>query len=165
MFWEVVVTKISRKSLKNNSKVIHLRLEIFNFTRIDFFKLNFWVFWWCFLFFQMQPSVFYEERCSKKFRKINRKTPVRGFFQEVCKRCCPVNFEKLLRTPFLQNTSGHGTKIRIIVRIIVPCSGWILLFFRYPDSIVTYLFKLNKIRPEQHSTKCGSDVVMLSLTK
>ena len=39
------------------------------------------------------PEVFFKKMCSKKFRKIHRKTPV--------------NFAKFLRTPFLQNHSGR----------------------------------------------------------
>ena len=72
--------------------------------------------------FQKQPSeVFYKERCSYKFRKIQRKTPVpRLFFNKVAglrpvtllkkrpwHRCFPVNFTKFPRIPFLQNTPGR----------------------------------------------------------
>ena len=41
------------------------------------------------------PEFFCKKRCSQKFLIIHGKTPV------------PVNFEKFLRTPFLQNTSGR----------------------------------------------------------
>ena len=45
------------------------------------------------------PEVFYEKRCSLKFRKIHRKTPVpESLFNKVA---------KFLRTPFLQNTSAR----------------------------------------------------------
>ena len=67
------------------------------------------------------PEVFCKKRCSWKFRKIHRKTPVpESLFNKVAglrpatllkkrlwHRCFPVNFAKFLRTPFLQNTSGR----------------------------------------------------------
>ena len=74
------------------------------------------------IIFQKQPTeVFCEKRCSKKFRKNHRKTPVpESLFYKVSglrpatlskkrlrHRCFPVNFVKFLRTPFLQNTSGR----------------------------------------------------------
>ena len=43
------------------------------------------------------PEAFRKKRCSQKFRKIHRKTPVPE----------SVNFVKFLRTPFLQNTFGR----------------------------------------------------------
>ena len=67
------------------------------------------------------PEVFREKRCSWKFHKIHRKTPVPGLFfnkvaglrpatllkKRLLHRCFLVNFAKFLRTPFLQNTSGR----------------------------------------------------------
>ena len=66
------------------------------------------------------PEVFCLKRCSQKFDKIHRKTPVGLFLTKVAglrpatllkkrlwHRCFPVNFVKLLRTPFLQNTPGR----------------------------------------------------------
>ena len=58
------------------------------------------------------PEVFCKKRCSYKFRKIHRKTPVpECLFKESCKlrsatllkthRCFPVNFTKFSRTTFL----------------------------------------------------------------
>ena len=61
------------------------------------------------------PEVLCKRRCSYKFRKIPRKTPVpESLFKKVAglrkKRLWqgnfPVNFAKLSRKPFLQNTSG-----------------------------------------------------------
>ena len=79
--------------------------------------------------------MFWKKRCSWKFHKIHKKTPVNArvsffnkvaglcqslFFNKVAglrpatlfkkrlwRRCFPVNFVKFLRTPFLQNTSGR----------------------------------------------------------
>ena len=67
------------------------------------------------------PEVFYKKRCSLKFRKIHRKTPVpESLFNKVAgpipatllkkrfrHRSFPVNFMKFLRTTFLQKTSGR----------------------------------------------------------
>ena len=48
------------------------------------------------------------KRCSQKFHKIHRETPVPATLlkKRLWHRCFPVNFMKFLRTPFLQNTSG-----------------------------------------------------------
>ena len=46
------------------------------------------------------PEVFYKKRCSKKFRKIHRKT-------SVAKKHFPVYFVKSLRKPFFHNISGR----------------------------------------------------------
>ena len=60
-----------------------------------------------------------QNRCSYKFLKIHRKTPVLEYLfnkvagPQACNfnpkrlqhRCFPVNFAKFLRAPFLQNTS------------------------------------------------------------
>ena len=68
---------------------------------------------------QRPPVVFCEKRCSWKFRKTHRKTPVsESLFNTVAglrpatllkkrfwHRYVPENFAKFLRTPFLQNTS------------------------------------------------------------
>ena len=67
------------------------------------------------------PEVFYKERCSYKFRKINRKHLCQSLFlnkvaglrpatilkKKLWHRCFPVNLAKFLGTPFLQNTSGR----------------------------------------------------------
>ena len=65
------------------------------------------------------PEVFYKKRCSDKFHKIHRKTPAsESFFNKVAglrpevrpeawHRCFLANFEKFLRTPLLQYTSGR----------------------------------------------------------
>ena len=45
------------------------------------------------------PEVFCKKRCSKKFHKIHRKTPV-PLKKRFWYRCFPVNFVKFLRTPF-----------------------------------------------------------------
>ena len=64
------------------------------------------------------PDVFLKKRCSEKFRKIHRKTPVPEslFLIKLLARCFPVTFTKFLRTPFSQNTSGRlllvGKKLR-----------------------------------------------------
>ena len=64
-----------------------------------------------------------QNRCSKKSRKIHGEIPVLKFlFNKTCRpqdcnfikktlqhRCFPVNFEKFLRAPFLQNTTGWTT--------------------------------------------------------
>ena len=55
------------------------------------------------------------KRCSWKFRKIHRKTPVPESLFFSCNfikmrlwlKCFPVNFVKFLRTPFLRSTSGR----------------------------------------------------------
>ena len=54
------------------------------------------------------PEVFSEKRCSQKFCRIHRKTPVpESLFlkKRPWHSRFPVNFEKFLRTYFLQNTS------------------------------------------------------------
>ena len=53
------------------------------------------------------PEVFFNKRCSQKFRKIHRKTPVPEslFKNRFWHRCFPADFAKFLRTTFLQNTS------------------------------------------------------------
>ena len=71
---------------------------------------------------QNQPGeAFYKKSCYWKFRKTYRKTPVpEPLFNKVAGlrpqatlkkrpwyRCFPLNFKKVLRTPFLQNTSGR----------------------------------------------------------
>ena len=67
------------------------------------------------------PEVFCNNRCSQKYRKIYRKTPVpESLLNKVAgltpatllkKRlwhmCFPANFAKFLRTPVLRNTSGR----------------------------------------------------------
>ena len=67
------------------------------------------------------PEVFFKKRCSWKFHKIDRKTPVpETLFNKVAglrpatllkkslwHRCFPVNFEQFLKTPSLQNKSGR----------------------------------------------------------
>ena len=60
-----------------------------------------------FFFQKHPPEVFCKNRCSQKFRKIQRKTPVPEslFLPETWHRCFPVSFAKFLRTPFSQNTS------------------------------------------------------------
>ena len=59
--------------------------------------------------YQKQPLVFCKKRCSQKFRKIHRKTPMPEACSFIKKtlwhRCFPLNFSKFLRTPSLQNTS------------------------------------------------------------
>ena len=75
------------------------------------------------VFLQKQPpEVFYEKRCSQKFRKIDRNTPARF--------CFPVNFEKFIRTPFLQNTSGRML--------------WTFNFASLPELTFSYLRKCRK---------------------
>ena len=64
-----------------------------------------WIFSWWILKIQNQPpEVFCNKRCSKKFHKIHRKTPVpESLFllkKRLLHRCFPVNFVKFLRTPF-----------------------------------------------------------------
>ena len=70
---------------------------------------------------QKQPSVvFYRKRCSWKFRKIHRKTPVPCqslgpatlLKKRLWRRCFPVNFAKFPRTPFLQHTSRQLLLVR-----------------------------------------------------
>ena len=52
-----------------------------------------------------------KKRCSQKFHRIHRKAPVPRpatlLQKRLWCRCFPVNFEKFLRTPFSQNTSGR----------------------------------------------------------
>ena len=56
---------------------------------------------------QKQPlEVFCKKRCSQKFCRIHRKTPVSESLSCVF-QCFPVNFAKFLRTSLLQNTSGR----------------------------------------------------------
>ena len=62
--------------------------------------------------------MFCKKRCSQKFCKIHRKTPVaESLFYKSCTsatllkkrlghKCFPVNFAKFLKTPFWRNTSG-----------------------------------------------------------
>ena len=61
--------------------------------------------------YQKQPTeVFFVKRCSQKFHKIHRKTPVpESFFKKnrLWHRCFLVNFVKFRITPFLQNTFGR----------------------------------------------------------
>ena len=61
------------------------------------------------LFQKQPPEMFYEKSCSQK--QENRKTPVlESLFNKVAglrHRCFPVNFVNILKTPFLQNTSGR----------------------------------------------------------
>ena len=58
------------------------------------------------------PEVFYEKRCSQKFRKFHKKTPVlESLFNEACnfikkrlqQRCFPVKFAEFLRTTIFKN--------------------------------------------------------------
>ena len=54
------------------------------------------------------PEVFCIKRCSQKFCKIHRKTPVPEFKkQRLWHKCFLVNCAKFLRTLFLQNTCGR----------------------------------------------------------
>ena len=81
----------------------------------------------------LELEVLYEKRCSQKFLKIQRKTPVpESLFNKVAGlrlttflkktlwyRCFPVNFAKFLRTPFLENISGHKLgKCYILIQMI-----------------------------------------------
>ena len=77
--------------------------------------------------------MFYNKRCSKKFRKSHRKIPVpESLFikKETQHSCFPVNFAKFLRTPFLQNTSG-----RLLLRSSIENKGqvfrWLLSVNRF----------------------------------
>ena len=64
---------------------------------------------------KQSPDVFCKKRCSQKFCKIHRKTPVsESLFLiklqasasgRLWHKCFPVNFAKFLRTRFLQSTS------------------------------------------------------------
>ena len=47
-----------------------------------------------------------EKRCSEKFHEIHRKTPqpATSLKKRLWHRCFPVNFVKLLRTPFFYRT-------------------------------------------------------------
>ena len=66
-------------------------------------------------------EVFCKKRCSQKFRKIHGKAPVPEplsttlLKKRLWHRCFPVNFEKFLRAPYLQNTSG-----RLLQHILKP---------------------------------------------
>ena len=73
----------------------------------------------CTLWIHKQPlKVFCKKRCSKKYQKIHRKTPVPNlYFNKVAglmpllkkrlwHRCFLVNFATFSRAPFLQNTSA-----------------------------------------------------------
>ena len=63
------------------------------------------------------PELLCIKKCSLKFRKIHRKAPVPEphlclrpsilLKKRLWHRCFHVNFAKLSRTPFLQNTSGQ----------------------------------------------------------
>ena len=67
------------------------------------------------------PEVFCKKRCSYKFCKIHRKTPVPEYLfnkvvylgpatlikKRLWHRCFPVTFVKFLRTSILENTSGQ----------------------------------------------------------
>ena len=59
---------------------------------------------------QKQPlEVFYIKSCSLKISQTsqeNRPQPATSLKKILWHRCVPVNFAKILRTPFLQNTSG-----------------------------------------------------------
>ena len=55
------------------------------------------------------PELFRQKGVLKHFRRIHEKTPVPEsplLKNRLCYRCFPVNFAKLLSTPFLQNISG-----------------------------------------------------------
>ena len=82
-----------------------------------------WSFLWIFLVQKQSSRGVLKKRCSWKFRKIHRKTPLSesifltklqasGFRpstlskKRLWHRCFPVKSMKFLRTPFLQNTSG-----------------------------------------------------------
>ena len=57
------------------------------------------------------PAVFFRRRCSEKFCKIHGKTPVpEPFLNKVAGL-------RLLRTPFLQNTSG---RLLLLIGIHLP---------------------------------------------
>ena len=94
---------------------------------------------------QKQPTeVFCKKRCSKKFRKIHRKTPVPvSFFNKVAGSACnllkmrlwhgcfPVDFAKFLRTSFSQNTSGR--LLLVVAFSLVFClssSKWFVIFHK-----------------------------------
>ena len=79
---------------------------------------NFWLFMIHFPELQKQPpQVFYQERCSLKFRNIHRKTPVleslfhKAASLQACNfvkkrfqhRCFPVNIAQFLRIAILKN--------------------------------------------------------------
>ena len=65
------------------------------------------------IYFMVQkqpPELFYEKRCSQKFRKIYRKTPVPGSLRNFIKKetlaqVSSCEFAKFLRTTLIQNTS------------------------------------------------------------
>ena len=69
-------------------------------------------------YFQKQPpEVFCKKGCSKKFRKIHRKTPVS---ESLCQKIdsgtgvFSVNFAKFLRTRFLRNTPNAPVFLQIV---------------------------------------------------
>ena len=71
-------------------------------------SLAFWNVWEIYLMYvqKQPPDVFYRKRCSLKFHKIHRRTPVPGsracnFIKKETLSQVPVNFTKCLRTPFL----------------------------------------------------------------
>ena len=79
------------------------------------------------------PEMFCKKRCSQKFRKINRKTPVPEpqtfnkvpgqactlLKQRLWHRCFPVDFNKLLRTRFAEHiwaTASESLFVKIANR-------------------------------------------------
>ena len=108
-------------------------------------------------FFQLQPpEEFCKKRCTKKFRKIHRKTYVPDlFFNKVAglrHRCFLVNFGKFLRTSFLQNTSG---------RLLLPIIYYYYYYYYY-YFLKHYLHK-RKIEPKKTYNSTLLDIYRISV--
>ena len=98
------------------------------------------------------PEVFYKKRCSLKFHKIHRKTPVPCSFikKRLWHRCFPENFAKFLRIPFLQNKKKKREKKKKKRKrrenlVYVTCSllSLLLTSLKLPDEVQIKLFDFN----------------------
>ena len=89
--------------------------------------------------------MFRKKRCSLKFRKFHRKTPVlESLFikKRLQLRCFPVKFAKFLRTPILKNICER-LLLKSVLSPGLPClitfgSNWYLCFISF--CIIIYRF-------------------------
>ena len=101
-------------------------------------------------------SCFVRKGVLRNFAKFTRKQS---------HRCFPVNFAKLLRTPFLQSASGRLLLIIVCfllalneVRPLFLCFyGWLWVCFCLPDSLTFQTFYMSTLlkNPEEASPRCS----------
>ena len=94
-----------------------------------------------------------ENACARVSFSIKLQASATLLKKRLWHRCFPVNFVKLLRTPFLQNTSGRlllrmdgigGIIIRVCLFVCLFCFFVFVFSFRKESLILYWLYYANK---------------------